>query len=630
MEMEKEKLFEAAAAGDLEILGAALADKETSYVWLVPDMRNDEGMTLLMVAARAGHLPAVHLLLDAGANPNRGVRETEEWRHYDYVSGGLSWQIPDEDGWFGPVHDPEYAIPKMAVGFALEEGHEEVALALIQAGAVEELWDEVYDDLGVWETAARFGRCKVLEYRVATTGPKAKGEYGIEARCWGPLREAAVRGQADAVRLLLEAGADPESPDEESETALMLAAQSGSVETVKHFLEAGADPNRWSQGESPLGHAAKCFHPDIYNLLLPVSDEAHRRGAAQELPWGMARKMRDQPLGEALVMTAYHGLMDQMKALLDAGAPIDHVGRGGRTALMWAVSGTLDPEMVDLLLDAGADPNVESIDYGSDLGQTAVMWVCCSQTPKVQRRIWQRLKEAGADFDQRNGEGETACLLALRQAEFADFSILLDLGADPDVTDFEGNSPLVWATYGRRFGQAGFEDFYDSAIQILRGHGASESGLERVKLLEAIDKGNAEKVDELLRDGVDPNFRLAYTPLCEAARRGNVPIMELLIEAGADVDRRIEDPKYGEPKSEQDWNPLLFAADSGHLDAVRFLIEAGADKEVGFRAMGSASDLAYDELKNRWPREPFRGNQHRQVIEYLDSIGTPSYVERRP
>src|SRR5207247_7918874 len=60
-----------------------------------------------------------------------------------------------------------------------------------------------------------------------------------------PLMAASRTGRVDAVRLLLDAGANVNAADTyQQETALMSAATEGHVDVVKALLGAGADPNR--------------------------------------------------------------------------------------------------------------------------------------------------------------------------------------------------------------------------------------------------------------------------------------------------------------------------------------------------------------------------------------------------
>ncbi len=74
----------------------------------------------------------------------------------------------------------------------------------------------------------------------------AKGQGG-----WTPLMYAALYGDAEAVRLMLAARANPNTPNESGGTALMYALDD--AEKTRLLLEAGADPNaRSGEGRTPL------------------------------------------------------------------------------------------------------------------------------------------------------------------------------------------------------------------------------------------------------------------------------------------------------------------------------------------------------------------------------------------
>ena len=59
-----------------------------------------------------------------------------------------------------------------------------------------------------------------------------------------PIQQAAARGLAPAVRLLLDRGADPNQGDLDGETALMWSSDRGHLRVVRALLERGAAPNQ--------------------------------------------------------------------------------------------------------------------------------------------------------------------------------------------------------------------------------------------------------------------------------------------------------------------------------------------------------------------------------------------------
>ena len=94
-------------------------------------------------------------------------------------------------------------------------------------------------------------------------------------------------------------------------------------------------------------------------------------------------------------------------------------------------------------------------------------------------------------------------------------------------------------------------------------------------LFEAIDAGDTAKFRSLLtqfpslRDATDSQA-MGETPLCRAARKGKIDIVNLLIELGAPVDARACNGA----------TPLMFAAQAGQLEVIDQLCLSGADPEA--------------------------------------------------
>jgi ankyrin repeat protein len=181
---------------------------------------------------------------------------------------------------------------------------------------------------------------------------------------------------AEAVRLLLDAGADPRryrNDEDRPSSAVFEAISAGcTADLVELLLMRGADPNgKGSDGQSAYQAATAQGRPDLRELL-------HRHGAtddasdadrlllaclqgdrpeAERLLAGSAglHVALDELLGRAAIRAAETGNIAALGLTLDLGSPVDRVtGDDGATALHTAAYAGSAPA-VRLLLDRGAD-----------------------------------------------------------------------------------------------------------------------------------------------------------------------------------------------------------------------------------------------------------------------------------
>jgi ankyrin repeat protein len=98
--------------------------------------------------------------------------------------------------------------------------------------------------------------------------------------------------------------------------------------------------------------------------------------------------------------------------------------------------------------------------------------------------------------------------------------------------------------------------------------GAQRTASRNDDLLSAIRQGDAAAVKALLAQGTpaDAKYRYDRTALSFAADRGDVEIVKLLLERGADVNAK--DTFYGA-------TPLTWAASNGHVEVARLLLARG-------------------------------------------------------
>lgn len=109
-------------------------------------------------------------------------------------------------------------------------------------------------------------------------------------------------------------------------------------------------------------------------------------------------------------------------------------------------------------------------------------------------------------------------------------------------------------------------------------------------LVIAAARGDLAEVELQLGDGGDPNIAResdGWTPLLFAAQDGYTDIVNVLVSAGADVDRGTDD----------NWTALMIASQNGHEDTVAALLAAGANPRVGRASNWTALHSAA--LRNR-------------------------------
>lgn len=334
----------------------------------------------------------------------------------------------------------------------------------------------------------------------------------------------------DTARKLIETGADVNTKGDYGETPLTLALANGNVALTARLLKAGADPKatRWN-GET------------------------------------------------ALMIAANAGSVEEVKLLLDAGLDVNAAEtEKGQNALMWAAAEG-HPDVVDLLIQKGANVNA-----ATKSGFTALAFA----TMKNDSASVRFLVKAGADPNYAlPDKDKTKMLLVAGAYESKEAAIaLLDGGADPNVADRTGRTPL---------------------------HIASQAGsLELVRKL--VSKGADLNARTTRISTPDPGFFRPpsgeQTPLLLAAKFNQVDVMRVLIEAGADTKLKAQDGT----------TLFLAAAGSGHVEAAKYAYEF--DKNV--KAVDNLGFTAMHESMSGTGRLATQA-ELTELVQYLADIGVP-------
>ncbi len=163
------------------------------------------------------------------------------------------------------------------------------------------------------------------------------------------LFAAAALGDAAGITRLLAERADPTARDGHARTPLHVAAHGGHQEAVRALAKGGADPK-----------ALDSRRYDIITIAAVRDDEAMVRLA---IALGSDPKAITSPYdGTALIAAAHLGHDGVVRALIAAGAPLDHVNNLKWTALIESIvlgnGGPRHTACLKALLDAGANPNL--------------------------------------------------------------------------------------------------------------------------------------------------------------------------------------------------------------------------------------------------------------------------------
>jgi ankyrin repeat protein len=376
---------------------------------------NEDGQTPLMLAARTGEVKVAELLVRHGAD----VNVKEEWRS------------------------------QTALMWAAAQNHADMVEFLVRNGAKVNARGEDND----WPSQI-------------TSEPRAqyRPTGGLT-----PLLFASRAGCRRCVDALIKGGADPNLPNPDGMTPLMLAIDNLNFDVARTLLEQGANPHVWDWwgrtalytvvdmrgrgGDRPV-RPGETSSLDIVRMLLAAGVNPNSQlNMHRPSRGGNTGRFRDDLLttgATPLLRAAYSFDAEVIRLLLDHGALVDLPNVNGVTPFMAAAGvdagrggsdlfsdGLIDAETekravaaLGILLKAGADVNARVTDT-------------TSYTARIAR---------GSAMTDR--QGQTAIFGAAQGRRAAVVKFLLENGAKVDVVDEKGRTPLA-AAKGNAGGKGG-------------------------------------------------------------------------------------------------------------------------------------------------------------------------------
>jgi ankyrin repeat protein len=378
----------------------------------------------------------------------------------------------------------------------------------------------------------------------------------------GSFTGAAALADAPAVPADTSAVVEPV----ENVAPLVIAARNNDAPAVRTLLAAhpAADVRqRTADGTSALHWAVYHGDADLVATLLAAGADANARN-----DYGST------PMSEAAV----RGDLKILRALLAAHADVDSANADGQTALM-ILSRTSNVAAAELLIAHGAQVNA----HEKWRDQTALMWATAEQQSAMVRLLlkhgatvddrslvnnWPRQVTAEPRMQARPSGGLTPLLYAARSGCLECAQLLLKAGANPNLADPDGVSPLLESIL----------NFHFDLAALLVKHGVDVDHWDmwgRAPLYAAVDLDSLPVGGRADRPSLD--------------RTTGVELIRMLLAAGANPNlqlklfppyRSLRDDRGADSLLSVGATPLLRAAKGGDLPAIKLLLAHGANAEL--------------------------------------------------
>ena len=448
----------------------------------------------------------------------------------------------------------------------------------------------------------------ILEYHNTTLRPDKHGQTPLYAACIG--------NHMEIINLLIDCGYDVNHQDNEGKTVLHVAFENHTPDLAQSLITQFSaetkirDIHNWTPLHTAIDRgyfsyskelSKKFLHQDVGTevswIQLQAACVQENTQDVQLILDGSTDVNRNSSAGyTALHIAVTKNSIGIVILLLDQDVNVHSVTIDGKTPFHIAVDKG-EETIIQKLLTQKADPNWKDVQGNTSLHlavrlkleikpwriKARASYTSSSQAPyhACSLHIVQAIINHGAGVNTRNNNGQTPLWFACCDGQESFVKILLDTGANPNITDKFGDSCLHAALHGH---------CSTETIQEILDHGAHVNVVNKdgaTPLLLACSTAQAEPVRLLLKERADPNIAYAdgdaslHTAVAADCSKQTI---QGLMDYGADVNA----------VNKRGRTALLLSCFYRHIDSVNVLLVAGADPTVadeeGFSCLHAAID----------------------------------------